>query len=203
MADREKRPFERRSVDFLSGSPLREEDLKRAGVDRADSVIILTDILGEESRNSDSDALQITTLIRKCIKSGAHISVQLLSSQNEVLLDAAGANTIVCLDQLGGSILAFSAEYHGILKVLKELVSYKGSEIYRYNKEKIPDKYIGKNFREVGKQLLDKKMILVAIETDDDDYVRKVCSKDYIQHFIEPSGEREKKGLDSQSTRRL
>ncbi len=192
LADREKRPFERRGVDFLSGSPLREEDLKRAGVDRADSVIILTDILGEELRNSDSDALQITTLIRKCIKSGAHISVQLLSSQNEKLLDAAGANTIVCLDQLGGSILAFSAEYHGIFKIIHELLfTFEGSEIYRFNKEKIPDKYIGKNFREVGKQLLDKKMILVAIETEDDDYVRKVCSKDYIQYFTEPkSGEK-------------
>ncbi len=185
LADHKKRPFKRADVVFVRGSPLEPNDLKRAGVDKAESVIILTDVPIEKSCNPDDNAFVISTLIRECPNKNAYISVQLLSSNNEEHLKIAGANTAVCLDNLGGSILAFSAEYHGILRIVKELLfTPKGSEIYRCKH----DKYAGKNFTDIGKQLLDKKMILIAIETKDDDYVREVCSKDkdYIQKFTDP-----------------
>jgi len=186
LADHKKRPFKRADVVFVRGSPLEPNDLKRAGVDKAESVIILTDVPIAKSCNPDDNAFVISTLIRSDINKNTYISVQLLSSKNEEHLKIAGANTIVCLDKLGGSILAFSAEYHGTFKIINELlITSEGSEIYRC-KQKIPDKYLCKNFREVGKQLLDKKMILIAIETKDDDYVRDVCSKDYIQKFSDP-----------------
>jgi len=183
LADHKKRPFKRADVVFVRGSPLEPNDLKRAGVDKAESVIILTDVPIEKSCNPDDNAFVISTLIRGNINKNTYISVQLLSSENEKHLNIAGANTIVCLDKLGGSILAFSAEYHGILRIIKELLfTFEGSEIYRCKHAT----YAGKNFTDVGKQLLDKKMILIAIETKDDDHVRDVCSKDYIQKFSDP-----------------
>ena len=185
LTDHKKRPFKRADVVFVRGSPLEPNDLKRAGVAKAESVIILTDVPIEKSCNPDDNAFVTSTLIRSYINKNAYISVQLLSSKNKKHLTIAGVNTIVCLDELGGSILAFSAEYHGILKIIRELLfTGKGSEIHRC--EKIPGEYLHKSFTEFGKELLDKKMILIAIETIDDDHVRKVCSKDYIQKFTDP-----------------
>ena len=198
LADYEKRPFKHENVIYIKGSPENPNDLDRANIKYADSAIILTDIPIDEYADPDKEAFIITTLIRNNIAKNANISVQLLSTMNEELLNVAGANTVVCLDKLGGSILAFSSEYNGILEILKEILfSQVGSNIYRCKITELEDsdKYLGKTFTEVGKNLLDKKMILLAIETEENDNLLRVCKKDFIQEFIDFSGKENEKSV--------
>lgn len=194
LAENEKRPFKQEDVAYIKGSPLQPKYLERAGIEKADSAIILTDFHIEKKSHPDDKTFVISTLIRKKFNKEAYISAQLVSSKNEKQLEIAGANTIVCLDKLGGSILAFSAEYHGILKILKEILFYsKGSNIIKLEIDKLNKPSVDKPFSEVGKDLLDEKNILVAFETEDDEYVRDVCKKDYIQGYLALSGEKKEK----------
>ena len=71
LADHKKRPFKRVDVVFVRGSPLEPDDLKRAGVDKAESVIILTDVPIAKSCNPDDNAFVISTLIRGDINKNA------------------------------------------------------------------------------------------------------------------------------------
>ena len=197
LAENEKRPFKQEDVAYIKGSPLEPKYLERAGIEKADSAIILTDFHIEKKSHPDDKTFVISTLIRKDKNEKAYISVQLVSSKNEEQLKIAGANTIVCLDKLGGSILAFSAEYHGILKIVKEILfSSKGSNIIKLKIDKLNKPYLRKTFSDVGKDLLDEKKILLAFETEDDDYVRDVCKKDYIQGYPTLSGEKKEEKRD-------
>jgi len=179
LADMEKVPYDSDKVDFVRGYPWKKEDLIRAGIPKADTAIILTDITSKKTTNPDADALMITLSIES-LNRGVHTCVQLLSSENKIHLENANADEIICLDQIGGSLTVFSALNHGVSRVVSELMNFdRGSEFYRC-KQKIPNNYIGKSFREIGKQLLDKKMILIAIETTKDGYILKECSNDWI-----------------------
>lgn len=195
LADLEKPPFDSDKVDFISGKPWRKEDLIRAGILDADSAIILTDIRTEKSQNPDADALMITLAIESLNKD-VHTSVQLLSSENREHLENANADEIICLDQVGGNLAISSALNHGLSKIINELLTFNlGSEFYRL-KRKIPIEYIGKSFTELSKELIDKKMILIAVETDKDEYLINECSHDWIHSsketramLINPQGE--------------
>jgi voltage-gated potassium channel len=203
LADMEKVPYDSDDVDFVHGCPWREGDLIRAGIPKADNAIILTDIIGEKTSNPDADALMITLAI-ECLNRNIHTCVQLLSSENRIHLENANADEIICLDQVGGKLLVASALNHGVSNIIKELLTFnQGSELYRYHR-KISATYIGKTLGEVGKELLDKKMILVAVETKNDDYITKEFSNDWIHStgkdrvmMINPQGDYKLRENDS------
>jgi len=182
LADMEKIPYDSVEVDFIPGCPWKREDLIKAGIPKADTAIILTDIRCEKTSNPDADALMVALAIENLNKK-VHTCVQLLFSENIIHLENAKADEIICLDQIGGNLMVSSALNHGISKVMNELLTFnKGSEIYRYER-KASDEFTSKSFGEVGKQLLEKKMILIAIETKKDDYVIEACSNDWIHSY--------------------
>jgi voltage-gated potassium channel len=184
LADLDKPPFSSNKVDFISGIPWRKEDLCKAGILDADSAIILTDIRSEKSQNPDADALMITLAIES-LNRDVHTCVQLLSSENREHLENANADEIICLDQVGGNLAVTSALNHGLSKIINELLTFDlGSEFYRL-KKKIPEEYIGQTFTYVAKDLLDKKMILIAIETDRDEALLEECTNDWIHSSTE------------------
>jgi len=204
LAELDKPPYSSDKVDFISGQPWRKEDLIKAGILDADSAIILTDIRSEKSKNPDADALMITLAIESLNKN-VHTCVQLLSSENREHLENANADEIICLDQVGGNLAVSSTLNHGLSKIINELLTFNfGSEFYRYKKS-IPETYIGKSFSEISKELMDKKMILIAVETQKDEYLLNECSHDWVHAsketramLINPQGEyilREKDSL--------
>jgi len=179
LADLEKVPYDSDNVDFIRGCPYKKEDLIRAGIPTADTAIILTDIRHEKTSNPDADALMIALAIEDLNKD-VYTCVQLLCSDNRIHLENAHADEIICLDQFGVNLVTSCALNHGLSNILNELLTFKkGYEIYKY-KGNIPDKYVGKSFVEVGKQLLDTQKILVAIETKKDDYVIKECTEEWL-----------------------
>lgn len=179
LADTEENPYDSTKVDFVRGCPWKRDDLIRAGIEHADTAIILTNIRGGGEDNPDADALMITLSI-ETLNSKVHTIVQLLSSENRVHLENANADEIICLDQVGGKLAVSSALNHGLSTIINELLTFdKGSEFYRYHRE-MPDQYVGRTFWEVAKQLIDRKMILIAVETEKDICVTRDCSNDWV-----------------------
>lgn len=62
LTDSEERPFKNERVEFIKGDPSQDEDLIRAGVMRADSIIVLTD-LTKGANEADAEALMVVLAV--------------------------------------------------------------------------------------------------------------------------------------------
>jgi len=165
LTDSDQRPMKDERVQFIKGDPSQEENLKKAGVERADSVIVLTDF-DKEMNAADAEALMIVLAVESLSRK-AHTCVQIRNSANKTHLEHAHADEIICLDQTGGNIAVASALNHGVSRVLSELLTFnKGSEFYRYDKP-ISETLVGKEFTDaVGILAKEQHIILLGIETD-------------------------------------
>lgn len=183
LNDNERRPFKDERVEFIKGDPSQDEDLKRAGVMKADSVIVLTD-LTKGSNEADAEALMIVLAVES-LNPKVHTCAQIVNSANRMHLERAHADEIICLDQVGGSLAVASALNHGISRIVSELLSFNmGSEFYRYDR-RISDGLVGKDFAEAVQLLAKEHIILLAIETGHSEELLKQLSKDVVYKLPE------------------
>ena len=167
LTDSDQRPVKDERVQFIKGDPSQDENLKNAGVENADSVIVLTDF-DKEMNAADAEALMIVLAVESLARK-AHTCVQIRNSANRTHLEHAHADEIICLDQTGGNIAVASALNHGVSRLLCELLTFnKGSEFYRYDsspRRPLSDALDGKMFAEAVGELAKKHIILLGIET--------------------------------------
>jgi len=164
LNDNEKRPFKDERVEFIKGDPSQDKDLVRAGIMKADSVIVLTD-LNKGANEADAEALMVVLAVES-LNRVVHTCVQIVNSANRMHLERAHADEIICLDQVGGSLAVASALNHGVSRIVSELLNFNlGSEFYRYDRP-ISNKLVGKEFSEAVQVLAQKRILLVAVETD-------------------------------------
>jgi voltage-gated potassium channel len=183
LTDSESRPFKDERVEFINGDPSQDKDLKRAGVMKADSVIVLTD-LTKGANEADAEALMVVLAVES-LNSKVHTCAQIVNSANRMHLERAHADEIICLDQVGGSLAVASALNHGVSHIVSELLSFNiGSEFYRYDRT-ISDKLVGKEFAEAVQLLAPKHIILLAIETDYSEELLKQMSADVVYKLPE------------------
>ena len=164
LHDSEERPIRDERVEFIRGDPSQDESLKRAGIMRADSVIVLTDC-HKGANDADAEALMIVLAVESLNRS-VHTCVQIMNSANRMHLERAHADEIICLDQVGGSLVVASALNHGVSRILSELLTFnRGSEFYRYDR-RISNKLVGKEFSDAIRIMAQQRIILLAVETD-------------------------------------
>lgn len=178
LANTGQRPVKDDRVEFIMGDPTQDESLLRAGVMGADSVIVLSD-LNKGSNEADAEALMVVLAVES-INRKVHTCVQLLNSANRMHLERAHADEIICLDQLGGNLVVASALNHGLSHVVSELLTFNvGSEFYRYDGH-ISDVLVGKEFAEAVQVLTERRMILLAVETNDSGDLRQQLNADIL-----------------------
>ena len=183
LHDSEERPTKDERVEFVRGDPSQDENLRRAGIMSADSVIVLTDC-HKGINEADAEALMVTLAVES-LNRKVHTCVQIMNSDNRVHLQRAHADEIICLDQVGGSLVVASALNHGVSNVVSELLAFDvGSEFYRYDGH-ISSKLVGKEFAEAIEILVRQRIILVAIETDYSEDLRKQLSGDVVYKLLE------------------
>lgn len=178
LANLEQRPIKDERVEFIMGDPTQDESLVRAGVMKADSVIVLTD-LTKGPNEADAEALMVVLAVES-LNREVHTCVQLLNSANCMHLERAHADEIICLDQLGGNLVVASALNHGLSHVLSELLTFNvGSEFYRYDGQ-ISDAIVGEEFTEAVRKLAHRRMILLAVETNDGEDLQQQLNADVL-----------------------
>ena len=183
LHDSEERPIEDERVEFVKGDPSQDENLKRAGIMNADSVIVLTDC-HKGANDADAEALMITLAVES-INREVHTCVQIMNSSNRMHLERAHADEIICLDQVGGSLMVASALNHGVSNVVSELLAFNmGSEFYRYD-GRISNKLDGKEFAEAAQILARQRIILIGIETNYSEDLMRELSSDVVYKLSE------------------
>jgi voltage-gated potassium channel len=164
LTESDRRPVEDDRVEFIKGDPSQDENLIRAGIERANSVIVLTDF-NKGANEADAEALMVVLAVES-LNRKVHTCVQLMNSANRMHLEHAHADEIICLDQMGGSLVVASALNHGVSRVVAGLLTFdKGSEFYRYDRH-LSEAMVGKEFSQALQLLAQKQIILLAVETD-------------------------------------
>ncbi len=181
--DSEERPVKDERVEFIKGDPSQDENLKRAGIMRADSVIVLTDC-HKGANDADAEALMVVLAVES-LNRKVHTCVQIMNSANRMHLERAHADEIICLDQLGGSLAVASALNHGVSHIVSELLSFNiGSEFYRYDRS-ISSKLVGKEFSEAVRTLAQQRIVLLAVETDYSEALLNQLGSDVVYKLLE------------------
>jgi len=133
LADLETAPMDEDGITFIRGNPSNDVDLRRAGVDRVSTVIVLADHSNVSDDPDDLDARSLlTTLAIEFINPDAYSCVEVVKSENRPHFERTRADELVVSAELTGALLAASARTHGLTAVIADLLTHpEGQELYR------------------------------------------------------------------------
>lgn len=150
-------------VTFVRGDPSHGEDLLRAGIERADTAIILADQTNVALGSDDIDARTLlTTLAVESINPECYSCVEVIRSENRQHFERTGADELIVSAELTGALLASAAVNHGLSAVVTDLLTHpEGAEFYAVG---APSDLVGMTFRQALTHLKDNHdCILVAV----------------------------------------
>ena len=110
----------KQNVKFIKGSPTREESLRQASVDFANSIIVQADV--SDGINSDNQNLKIMLSINS-ISPEIFSIVECVLPENEAFLQKANCNSIVCISSLTEQMLVQEMQDPGVTRVITDLTS--------------------------------------------------------------------------------
>lgn len=116
-------------VTFVAGDPTSMADLRRAGIERAHTAIVLADrvVPGVSLEDVDSRTL-LTVLAIESVNPRCFTCVEVVRSDNEEHFQRTNADELVISGQLTGALLAHSAVVRGLSKVVTDLISHPEDE---------------------------------------------------------------------------
>jgi len=151
-------------TSFVNGNPTSTEDLLRAGVDRADTAIILAD---DTSTSSTADEINantlLTTLAVEALNPTCHTCVEVIRSENRAHFERIKADELAVSAELTGALLASSARTHGLSRIISDLITHPtGAEFYTIAP---PAGMVGRRFPEAVTELKQRHDMLVGVVT--------------------------------------
>jgi voltage-gated potassium channel len=166
LADRDTDPVGQNGVTFVRGNPSSGDDLRRAGIDRVSTVIVLADDTNASNEPDDLDARSLlTALAVESLNGDAYSCVEVVKSENRQHFERTKADELVVSAELTGALLAASARTHGLTDVIADLLTHpEGQELYRVP---VPPELADQSVRhalEVLKDVYDS--LLVGVFTD-------------------------------------
>jgi len=134
LADLETTPYEGKSTMFVRGNPSNADDLRRAGIERVSTAIVLADQTGPRTDADDLDARSLlTTLAVESMNPDCYTCVEVIKSENRQHFERTNANELVVSAELTGALLGASARTHGLSRLVADLLTHpEGQEFYRY-----------------------------------------------------------------------
>jgi len=145
-------------VLVIIGDPATQSILKRAEIEKARSVLILAE--DDESDKADNKSTMIALAVDS-ICSSVHTVVEIMNSKNKLYLKYTNADEIVCVEEIGGNLLAQSAMTPGISKVYMDLLTQsESSEFYQVD---IPDTYLNHSYSEFKNKIFSKQELEVIL----------------------------------------
>jgi voltage-gated potassium channel len=182
LVDRETAPIEGDAITFIRGNPSSEQDLRRAGIERVSTVIVLADATNASDEPDDLDARSLlTTLAIESINPGAYSCVEVVKSENRQHFVRTHADELVVSAELTGALLAAAARTHGLTAVIADLLTHpEGQELYRVP---APPEVAGQTVRFALEQMKDVHDSLLVGVYDGDE-----CRVNPPSNTVIPSG---------------
>lgn len=150
----DKPPSLPKDVEFIRGDPFNINDLLRAGVDKASTVVILP-FDDNDAKAADAKVILLIMSVRG-LNQGAYIIAEVLNEANRAYALRAGANSVVSLGSLTTSAIANEVFDHGLSSLLINIIS-EGSLSLVSARD-----YAGRSFIEVVQEVKSKLDHLVV-----------------------------------------
>ena len=160
IADINEKPIDDDKLFFIRGD-VNEDTLKKAGIETAQVVIILSDDkLDAYSRDAKTI---LNTLAVESINPDVYTCVELMDEKNVNHCRRAKADEVIVVGELSSNLLVQAALDHGITRMISELVSNRyGEDLYKVN---VPSCFSGQTFFQVMCDLKEHHGILcIGIE---------------------------------------
>ena len=154
------------SVMFVHDDFTRVSALRRAGIDRATTCLVLTDTTGGRSEQ-DADARTIlSALTVEKMNPDVFTCAELVNRNYASHLKVGNVNDYVVTSEYGAHVLAQTAMKRGLSNMVAELLTYEqGNEFHRVP---VPESWVGASFDEKLSELRSKHAsILVAVHSTD------------------------------------
>jgi voltage-gated potassium channel len=157
-----------RNVHFVRGDCTDEEALRRADAPHAHTAVVLADTSGGRTYE-DADARTILTVLTiETVNRDVYTCAELVYRKNRVHLERVHVDEVVVSGEYGGRILAHSALYHGISRVLSDLLA-KTPETSEFYRVPVPEEVAGKDFEAALAYFREKhRAIVVAVLRGDE-----------------------------------
>jgi voltage-gated potassium channel len=158
-------------VYIVKGDPTNEIILRRAKIQKAHSVVVLSD--DRQGEHADGKTILTCIAIQNICKGcDVNVAVECRNPNNRHHLAKAGADEIISSDELGLRLLARTALYHGMTRVYQELLSV-GRDANEMYLLEVPSELIGRDFVELASMFLryrnDKRScLLIGLQRGED-----------------------------------
>ena len=162
LAPAERAPHD--TLEFIRGSCLDLGDLKRAGAEDAESVIILSELITDGEFASAIDAKTILGVMNvRQLTKRAHVVVELLRSDSVQNAKHAGADEVVVRGELSAKVLSRAALDPGTIDIVQTILTAKsGEEIFE---DQVPAWAVGKSYSELAKFYLEMNASPIALRS--------------------------------------
>lgn len=142
-------------VTFIRGNPTNTDDLRRAGIDRAECAIVVADATSTSSAADDMDARTLLTVLAiESLNANCYTCVEVVRSDNRQHFARAKADELVVSAEMTGALLASSAKTHGLSRLVTDLLTHpEGMEFYRVG---VPPSLVGVAVGEAIRLLKDR-----------------------------------------------
>lgn len=160
LADVDVKPVDDENLFFIQGK-ITEENLKRANIQTATTVVIL----GDDQLEADArDAMVVlATLAVESVNPSAYTIVELVNEENVRHCQRAHADEIVVGAEFSSHLIANAAVDHGITKVFSDILSSRcGNDLQKVS---VPDGLAGREFLAVISSMKrDSNSIVLAVQ---------------------------------------
>jgi voltage-gated potassium channel len=156
----ETKPIDEAKVSFVCGNASQVSVLKQANIGEAKFAVVLA----EDSTPVADQKTVLTVLAIESINPSIVSCAELNDANNEEHLRRAGCDIVVNTSALTSKLLAMSLQNPAVNKVIGELVSGVGNEIYRVE---LPQRYVGRPFAQSLPELKSShSVITIGVERD-------------------------------------
>lgn len=120
-------------IPYVNGNPTNADDLRWAGIERAECAIVVADASATSTDPDDMDARTLMTVLAiESPNPACYTCVEVIKSDNRPHFSRAKADELVVSAEMTGALLASSAKTHGLSRLVADLLTHpEGMEFYR------------------------------------------------------------------------
>lgn len=162
-------------IDFMRGNFTHEQVLEKANVKKAQSVTIMADESGNNSRQNADERSVLAAYSISNLSPNTEISVELMNQNNEQYLKRINVRTIIIHGQFNSFMLVNAALFPGVPQAAREMMNF--DFINDITTRNIPPSMTGKTFFDLMNLFREKdKSILIGIISE----TKKLTIDDFL-----------------------
>ena len=152
------------TYSFVRGKCSVEDDLKKAGIDKASKILIFPERGISDASSADAKSI-LTAMVIKKLKSDSYVVLELLKEENRTHAVMAGADEVVVKGSISTLLMTSAVTSPGVSKLFYELL--RGKDGYRIKEYSVEDEFDGKTCSEMYREMDIEGRVVLGFRSGD------------------------------------